>query len=533
MRRRLVIIRMPPSTAPAIALTAVAKSFGAVRALELVDLTVAAGECLGLVGHNGAGKSTLMHVLAGTLSPDAGTLSIAGETFTSANSPALAYRRGIRCVFQELSLCPNLSVAENTRIYHGALKGFGWKARARTLIAAKLDEIFPGHDVDADDEVADLSIGKRQMAEIARAFTVTDTPLRLVILDEPTSSLDATTARQLLTFLRAEVRKGTSAILISHLLKEILETSDRIVVMKDGTVVDTRPADGFNRDTLVAAMGTGREVGDRSLGQASQRDPSLRNSPEDVGSRQRLEPTYAPPTSSTPRSAKAREENTVLRARPRTGGTRELTVNRGEIVGLAGLAGHGQTRMLLQLFEGARSRVAGTEVAEPVAFIAGDRQSDGVFPLWSIGRNISVGSYATLLKGGLIDRAAETALANAWRERIGIRTPDIGNPILSLSGGNQQKALFARALASPAGIVLMDDPMRGVDVGTKLEVYKLIRAEADAGRTFVWYTTEIDELAYCDHVYVFRNGAIMADLAASQATEENVLKASFVEEAGA
>ena len=495
---------MATAASPTIELTGIAKSFGAVRALERVDLTVWAGECLGLVGHNGAGKSTLMNVLAGTLAPDEGALSIAGQALAQANAPSVAYRLGLRCVFQELSLCPNLSVAENTRIYHGALRGFGWKARARRLIAGKLDEIFPGHGISPDDEVADLSIGKRQMAEIARAFTVTDTPLRLVILDEPTSSLDATTARQLLGFLRSEVRKGTSAILISHLLKEILETSDRIVVMKDGKVVDARPAGAFNRDSLVAAMGAGGHA------------------PAEVTAQVNAQLSH---------QSHADTKDIVARARPRTGGTRELTVRSGQIVGLAGLAGHGQTRMLLQLFDGAGAKSADTEVTEPVAFIAGDRQSDGIFPLWSIGRNISVGSYATLRSGRLIDPEKETALGNFWRQRIAVRTPDIANPILSLSGGNQQKALFARALASPARIVLMDDPMRGVDVGTKQEVYKLIRAEADAARTFVWYTTEIDELAYCDRVYVFRNGAIMADMAASEATEENVLKASFVEEA--
>ena len=487
---------------PAVSLTGAAKSFGAVRALERVDLTVAAGECLGLVGHNGAGKSTLMHVLAGTLVPDAGELRVGAALLGAGYSPAVAYRHGIRCVFQELSLCPNLSVAENTRIFHGALKGFGWKRRARELITAKLNEIFPGHGIGADDEVADLSIGKRQMAEIARAFTVTDTPLRLVILDEPTSSLDASTAKQLLTYLRREVGKGTSAVLISHLLKEILETTDRIVVMKDGKVVDARPADNFTRDTLVAAMGTGSEHGRVSKEAAA--NGTLRTS-----------------------------QPIIIRAKPRTGGTQELTVHRGEVVGLAGLAGHGQTRMLLQVFDGEQSRSADTQINEPVAFIAGDRQSDGIFPLWSIGRNISIGSIATLLMGGLLSPQKEDALGHSWRQRIDIRTPDIGNPILSLSGGNQQKALFARALASPARIVLMDDPMRGVDVGTKLEVYKLIRAEAAAGRTFVWYTTEIDELIHCDHTYVFRNGAIVADLDRANATEERVLASSFTEDAAA
>ena len=486
---------------PAISLTGATKSFGAVRALDRVDLVVAPGECLGLVGHNGAGKSTLMHVLDGTLAADAGELRVGATLLGRGYSPAVAYRYGIRCVFQELSLCPNLSVAENTRIFHGALKGFGWKAKARALIGAKLDEIFPGHGIAPDDEVADLSIGKRQMAEIARAFTVTDTPLRLVILDEPTSSLDASTAQQLLTFLRTEVAKGTSAILISHLLKEILKTSDRIVVMKDGKAVDARPAAQFTRDTLVAAMGTVGEHGKAEAGPGSKR------------------------------SALRASQPVVIRAKPHTGGAQELLVHRGEVVGLAGLAGHGQTRMLLQLFDG--GRLADTTVSEPVAFIAGDRQTDGVFPLWSIARNISIGSFATLLSGGLLNIEKEDALAQSWRDKIGIRTPDIGNPILSLSGGNQQKALFARALASPARIVLMDDPMRGVDVGTKQEVYELIRAEAEAGRTFVWYTTELDELAYCDHTYVFRNGAIVAGLGQAEATEERVLASSFHEDSAA
>ena len=169
------------------------------------------------------------------------------------------------------------------------------------------------------------------------------------------------------------------------------------------------------------------------------------------------------------------------------------------------------------------------EVTAPVALVAGDRQSDGIFPQWSIYENISLGSLGRLRQGPLISRRREEELANFWRDKIGIRTPDIRNNILSLSGGNQQKALFARALASDARVVLMDDPMRGVDIGTKLEVYGLIREEARAGRTFLWYTTETDELKNCDHVYVFRNGAIVADLIRDELTEEKVIHSSFEE----
>jgi len=189
-----------------VSLQGVAKSFGAVRALAGVDLAVGAGECLGLVGHNGAGKSTLMAVLAGTLAPDTGAIQVQSRTLTTGYSVTAAHRSGIRCVFQELSLCPNLTVAENARIFHRPLKGAGWKKRAATLIQDKLDEIFPGHDILAGEIVGDLPIGRRQMVEIARAFTVTDAPLRLVILDEPTSSLDAVTAEQLLSFVRRQLQ---------------------------------------------------------------------------------------------------------------------------------------------------------------------------------------------------------------------------------------------------------------------------------------------------------------------------------------
>jgi ribose transport system ATP-binding protein len=487
---------MPALPTRIVHLEGVAKSFGAVRALAGVDLEVKAGECLGLVGHNGAGKSTLMHLLAGTLTPDQGVIRLHGEDVKWSHSAALANDKGIRCVFQELSLCSNLTIAENARVFHASLKGLGWRRRAGELISSKLDEIFPGHGISADDYVADLPIGKRQMVEIARAFTVNAAPLHLVILDEPTSSLDAITSGQLLRFVRRQVEHGKSAILISHLLHEVLQCSDRIVVMRDGKMVAERPAAQFNRTSLVDAMGAGGER--KSQGRR-------------------------------PGRAKARNETSiVIRAAPLTqksGG--ELIAHRGEVIGLAGLAGHGQTRMLTQIYSAAGKLSSHTEVKDRVAFVAGDRNADGIFHLWSIGQNITVRSLRQMTARVLIDAEREQAMAEEWKNRMAIRTPDVNNNILSLSGGNQQKAMFARALASDASIMLMDDPMRGVDVGTKLEVYGIIRSEAQAGRTFIWYTTEIDELHHCDHVYVFRNGAIVADLKHGEITEENVLHSSF------
>jgi ribose transport system ATP-binding protein len=487
---------MAEARANIVKLDGVEKHFGAVHALDGVDLAVDAGECVGLVGHNGAGKSTLMHVLAGTLAPDRGTIVVNGG-LQEHYSVGLAQRLGIRCVFQELSLCPNLTVAENARINHASLQGFGWRRRAGDLIIAKLDEIFPGHGIGASEIIRDLSIGKRQMVEVARAFTVTDDPLHLVILDEPTSSLDVHTAGQLLAFVRRVVAGGASCILISHLLGEILEYSDRVVVMRDGKVVAADSAAVFDRARLVNAMGGAKRREHAAVETATQT------------------------RGGTPVRIRARTEKQADGA--------ELVAHEGEIVGLAGLAGNGQTELLLEIFNASTRRSPRIEVTAPVALIAGDRQADGIFPLWSIAQNIGVRSIAALRRGLLISEEREDELAEAWKTKINIRTPDVHNNILSLSGGNQQKALFARALGSDAVIVLMDDPMRGVDVGTKLEVYDLIREEAIKGRTFLWYTTEIEELDNCDHVYVFRNGRIVADLRRGEISEEKIIQSSFKE----
>jgi ribose transport system ATP-binding protein len=491
----------------ALLLDDVRKSFGAVRALAGVSLRVGRGERLGLVGHNGAGKSTLMHVLAGVLRPDAGTISADGGQVADYGT-ATAGRLGVRCVFQELSLCPNLSVGENARILHPGLRGWGWRKRAERLILEQLDAIFPGHGIDPKTIVADLSLGRRQMVEIARAFTVTDTPIRLVILDEPTSSLDATAAEQLLGFLHKANLVGVASVFISHILPEVLSAAERVVVMREGRIVLDGRAQELTRRIIVRSMGAADEELSEAGGAARIID-TVAERPQQV---------LARPVAATGAGTGA--------------GGMELAAGQGDIVGLAGLAGHGQSAMLLRLFDAWGKHDAATSVAAPVALVPGDRQSDGIFPLWSISRNISVRSLQGLRKFGLIDPGAEKSLAMTWRERIGIRTPDMDLGILSLSGGNQQKALFARALASEARIILMDDPMRGVDISTKAEVYRFIRAEAERGRTFLWYSTEMEELFHCDRVYVFHQGRIVAHLHRGQMTEAAILRASYADASG-
>ena len=466
--------------------------FGAVKALDGADLIIRAGECLGLVGHNGAGKSTIVNVINGGLTPHEGTISYGGAPGRQGISAARA--GGVRCVFQELSLCPNLTISENVRIMHPGMSGRNWRGRALAAIRQTIDDIFPGHGIDCEATISDLSIAERQMVEIAINFCRTpDTP-RLVILDEPTSSLDAGLAEQLMAYVRRFVREGGSVLLISHILGEILSTATRIVVMKDGRVVADRLAGEFTTRTLVEAMGSVVKDQDRQ------------------------------------KTARVRSGERVLSMAPRRGSEIAFEAYRGEIIGLAGLGGHGQTEALLDLYLAKNSSWLPNRKAD-LAFVAGDRSLNGTFSLWSILKNLSVASLRDISSGGLVDRSRESELGAEWKKRIEIRTPDMGNKILSLSGGNQQKVLFARALATTASTVLMDDPMRGVDIGTKQEVYDILRTEAAHGRTFIWYSTEMDEICLCDRVYVFRDGKIVAELTGDEVTEEHVLTASFEGEA--
>ncbi|MHC1551612.1 sugar ABC transporter ATP-binding protein [Phyllobacterium sp. K27] len=464
-------------------------SFGAVKALDGVSLAIQPGECVGLIGHNGAGKSTIVNVINGGLTPHEGDIALGGQSIEKYNVK-VARDHGVRCVFQELSLCPNLTVAENTRIMHRSLAGWGWRKRASAVVRAKLDEIFPGHHIPAGALVGDLTIAERQMVEIATAFSQVMQKVRLVILDEPTSSLDAGLAAQLLKYVRAFVKTGGAVIFISHILGEVLSTCDRIVVMKDGKVVAARPSAEFTEHSLVESMGSvvkgpsARAVRDISTG-----DPVL--------------------------SASRRRQGLPFRA------------YRGEIIGLAGLGGHGQTETLMDIY----LRHSGSwlrERAPRVAFVAGDRRLNGVFPLWSIIENMSIGHLPDLSTRGFIRQQDEAKLVDTWKSKIEVRTKNVENGILSLSGGNQQKVLFARALATRADAVLMDDPTRGVDIGTKQEIYSILRSEADRGRTFVWYSTEMDEICLCDRVYVFNSGVIVAELTGHEVTEKNILAASFM-----
>jgi ribose transport system ATP-binding protein len=478
-----------------IGLAGVCKTFGQVKALTGIDFAFQPGECVGIAGHNGAGKSTLMAILAGVFVPEQGTLSIAGQAVDRYDAN-VARHAGVRCVFQELSLCANLSVAENMCIVHPELKGRGWRKKATALMVEQLDAIFPGHGLKGNELVADLTLTQRQMVEIARGFTVVSSPVKLVILDEPTSSLDAHTAEQLLVFIRAAANRGITCILISHMLGEIERVADRVLVMRDGTAAAVLPRADLTQDTIVRAMGQHVEVSATSQAREQvQRD--ITHFSWKVG------PVGA------------------------TGS--KIEAARGEVVCFAGLAGQGQTDALLAIYQAATRRRS-----QRVSFVAGDRADDGIFPLWSIAQNLDVrwlhGANQSGWRRWIVDAAGARDIVQKWRAKIGIRGAAMSAGILSLSGGNQQKVLFARALASDAELILMDDPTRGVDIGTKRDIYQLVRDEAANGRTFIWYTTENDELAYCDRAYVFRSGRVTRVLDAQQCDEKTLLAASFEEQ---
>lgn len=481
-------------SAPFIRLEGIVKRFGAIEALRGVSLAIPPATTLALLGHNGAGKSTLMNILAGTLRPDRGAILIAGEDHAAHWQARRAYGLGIRCVFQELSLCPNLDAVENTRILHREISGRGWRRRTEALLEETLGRIFGGMKPGLRHPVGSLSLAARQMIEIARAFLPIPAPPRLVILDEPTSSLGAQAAEALLRFLPEAHRDGTAVIFISHRLREVLTHCRRVVVMRDGEITAQRDAAELTPEGLVELMGSARAA-----------------------------------TTSDEARAKERERVRVsLRLPSLPGGPSALIAREAEIVGLAGLDGHGQRASLLRLFAAAQgARMPDVRLDGRVAYVSGDRPREGVFPLWTVGHNLTVGLIRRIQRWGWLPAAREREIAEDWRGRLQVRAPSIATPILALSGGNQQKVLIARALAAEPDILLLDDPMRGVDIGTKRELFAVLRDEAARGRTILLYTTETEELVHCDRTYVFFEGRLADEIPRAAFNEERLLRASF------
>lgn len=474
-------------------LKGVTKAFGPTLAAADIDFAVAASDVVGLVGGNGAGKSTLMRILCGITAPTLGRLSFDGveDSFTNYDAGA-AQRRGVRMVHQELSLCATLTVAENFFVEspQHAVARPGWRNFYRSAARAALDAVFPGNRIDADARIDRLSIGERQMVEIARA---TATPgVRLIVLDEPTSALDLERSRQLRHYVRERARLGLAFIFISHKLHEIMDVASRVLVLRNGRVTWQGAASGASAGRLVELMG----------GEAS-------------AIHRRIE-----------REASSRDEVVRVGAAFVEGGA-PVSFRRGEIIGLAGLEGHGQKTLLRAIYEAERGSAGAVTRAADASFVSGDRQKEGVFPLWSVLANVSIGRIGPRLGLGLVSDRAERLAAEPAAQRIRLDLTRFDSRIGELSGGNQQKALVSRAVAAMTPIVLLDDPTRGVDIATKQDFYRLCSELAHEGRTLIWHTTEDAELIACDRVLVFANGKIVRELSGSALTEEAVVAASF------
>lgn len=480
---------------PILELAGITKQYGVTKALNGVDMVIYPGEIVGVIGHNGAGKSTLMRVIVGLTKPDDGSVHLHGQDISGGSSMHATRALGIRIVFQELSLAPSLKVYENVLLTAPSIAGWHWKRRGERLIRAALDEIFPGHGISVWQTVEELSLAQRQMLEISQAVLNAGSKFSLLILDEPTSALAKDQADSLFRHLKRLKEAGISTVLISHKLQDILGHTDRTIVLRDGHVMSEHPTSELDHDRIVTIMGgiVKKVSRERDTSQATRSDAEILLSAENI------------------RNPRLRGAAIHLRA--------------GEIVGLSGLDGQGQGDLLRYLWRSRRG-TKNVHTSGGISFVTGDRQTSGIFQLWSVGENIGIGVMKQLAPFGVIDSRKEKALVAGWLGRLAVRGTS-GTPIVDLSGGNQQKALIARALASRSRIVLLDDPLRGVDIETKQQVYRLLREEAGNGRTFLWFTTENAELSECDRVYVMAHGAIAAELAADEISEEAVITASF------
>ncbi|WP_299815676.1 ATP-binding cassette domain-containing protein [uncultured Roseibium sp.] len=481
-------------SAGSVALAGITKDFGPTRANDHIDIVINPGEVLGLVGGNGAGKSTLMKILSGAVTPTSGSIAFDGEdTDFERYNTAAAQARGIRMVHQELSLCTNLSVAENFFLESpdSMLPVPGWRSRHRVRAATALDDVFPDITFRVDDNVGRLSISERQMVEIARAAA---TPgVRLIVLDEPTSSLDQTRSMQLREFVRRKASEGMAFIFISHKLEDIIDIATRVVVLRNG----------------------------RLAWQGASRDATIEHLVELMGGDVNVIHQHAV-------ESKQEAGQGVIRL---TGGLVEpighpIEIRHGEIVGLAGLEGNGQRELLHAVFA-PRGSNRDVERDAAASFIAGDRQKEGVFSQWNVLANISIGRIAGRFPLGFVSDADERKEAAHHAARLGLDEERFNSNILELSGGNQQKALVARALAADTPILLLDDPTRGVDVATKQDFYKLCNNAAKEGRILIWYTTEDAELLAADRVLVFSGGKIVRELVGEEISEETIVGASF------
>jgi len=493
----------------ALSLKSISKSFGPTVALDGVDLELRQGEVHALIGENGAGKSTLMNIIAGSLQPDQGTMEIHDKPYSPSN-PLDARTHGIALIHQELSLCPHLSVAENVLMGIESSR-LGWLDRDQ-LIARTNDVLKTFHhaDIRPEKRVGDLSVAARQIVEISRALAA---HARIILMDEPTSSLQREDVRQLFTLIRKLSAEGISVIYISHFLEEVRQISDRFTVLRDGRSVATGEISSTTDDELIAKM----------VGRAQQT----------------LFPVRTPRTE-TP--------ETILEVRnlssPPLLKDASFDLRRGEILGIAGLMGSGRTPLLRAIFGLERPESGSIAVnkkslpsgrstpsmrlIEGLGYLSEDRKGDGLTLNQSIADNVTVTKFDLCSRWGWLDLSAQRKQAERLVNALKIRTQGVQQDVGSLSGGNQQKVIVARLLHQDADVFLLDEPTRGIDIGSKAQVYETIAACAAKNKAVLMVSSYLPELfGMCDRLAVMSRGRLSEVRPIDQWTPESVLQAAI------
>ncbi|MFC7067839.1 sugar ABC transporter ATP-binding protein [Brucella rhizosphaerae] len=482
----------------------IAKSFGSVIALKRMNLTVRRGRVHTLLGENGAGKSTLMKILAGVFKPTSGTIILKGAPYAPRN-PLDARSHGISIVFQELSLCRNLSVAENI-FANNEPSRFGFIRSSE--LNAEADKLINelGLPVDVHAKVGDLSIAQRQLVEIAKGLSQ---PADVVILDEPTSSLSDSEAEILFTIIERLKARGTTVIYISHRMEEIMRLSDDITVVRDGEYVTTTEKDKTSIDKLIALM-VGREMTDIYPPREAPRPSAI-----------------VPPILATKNLSVPGKFHDV-----------SIDVKPGEVLGLFGLVGSGRSDVMKALFgmlqptgeiildDKPITLASPTDaIRNGIAFVTENRKEEGLVLPHSVERNINMVALGQLAGPfGMMRSSAERSGAKAEVLRLAIKTASLDTIAGSLSGGNQQKIVLAKWLQMKPRILILDEPTRGVDVGAKFEIYRIIRELAANGAAILMVSSELPEvLGLSDRVAVMHNKHVAAVLDADGLTPETVM----------
>ena len=489
-------------------LTGISKNFSLTRALDEVDFSCKRGSVHAILGENGAGKSTLIKIMSGVLQADSGTMSVEGKPVHFL-TPSEAAASGIVCIFQELSLIPDLSVAENISLSNPPRRFGLIDKKHQNVIANELLARIKCEDVDPNSLVRDLSLSRRQMVEIAKSLGKKP---KVLILDEATSALTSRDVETVYGLLDELKNDNVTSLFISHRMHEVERLCDTLSVFRNGRHVETF-GKGERTDRDIVRLMIGRDV-----------DAHFPPKPERKAKKPHLIVNDL------------RWENVINGV--------HLEVGKGEIIGLGGLDGQGQKELLLAMF-GVLRGLEGTitidgKLASPsspaeakskkmrIALVPEDRKTEGLMLPMSIADNLIASSFNQVTTGFLIDTAKEKAVVAEGLAKLQIKIGSVDDPVATLSGGNQQKVVIAKWLMTDPEIILLNDPTRGIDVGTKQEIYKLMNELAAEGKAILFYSTDYAELiGCCNRVAVMYDGAIVAELEGDAITEEALVAASL------